>query len=107
MERHERTLLVGHHRCFGSHDYCVEMFSRLKVTKQILIVKKLLLISSLFFEVLRAQNFTPEIISASGDYVVNSGYSLSYTVGEMTMVKTASSSSFILTQGFHQSEKKA
>lgn len=51
-----------------------------------------------------SQSLSPTVIAASGAYVVNSSanVSLSYTVGEMTMVQTFSANGNILTQGFQQ-----
>lgn len=69
-------------------------------------MKKLLLISSFLFGVLRAQNFTPDVISSGGNSIIKSGYSLSYTIGEMTLVKTVVSPSGMLTQGFEQPDWK-
>lgn len=69
-------------------------------------MKKLLLIPSFFFGLLNAQSFTPEVISAGGNYITNEGYSLSQTIAEMTMVSTLSASSSILTQGFEQPDFK-
>jgi hypothetical protein len=54
---------------------------------------------------LHAQTLSPTVISSSGGYFAPSGGpSLSFTVAEMTMVQTFSSSSNILTQGFQQPE---
>ena len=54
--------------------------------------------------VANSQSLSPTVIAASGAYVVNqsANVSLSYTVGEMTMVQTFSSNGNILTQGFQQ-----
>jgi hypothetical protein len=51
-----------------------------------------------------SQSLSPTVIASSGAYVVNQGanVSLSYTVGEMTMVQTFSANGNILTQGFQQ-----
>jgi hypothetical protein len=51
-----------------------------------------------------AQSLAPTVIASTGAYSVNGNYSLSYTVGEMTMVQTFTSSNGanILTQGFQQ-----
>ena len=52
---------------------------------------------------LQAQSFSPKVIATSGGYTTNSSFgSLSYTVGEMAMVKTFSANGNILTQGFQQ-----
>ncbi|MCX6290756.1 MAG: T9SS type A sorting domain-containing protein [Bacteroidetes bacterium] len=52
----------------------------------------------------RSQTLSPSVLASSGGYYTASGYSLSSTVAEMTMVTTVSSGSFILTQGFQQPE---
>lgn len=50
-----------------------------------------------------AQSLSPQVISSTGGFSNNGGNgSLSYTVGEMTMVQTFSSGNVILTQGFQQ-----
>ena len=49
-----------------------------------------------------AQMLTPTVISSTGAYSSNANGSLSYTVGEMTMVETFSANGNILTQGFQQ-----
>jgi hypothetical protein len=49
-----------------------------------------------------AQMLTPTVISSTGGFSSNANGSISYTVGEMTMVQTFSSGSNILTQGFQQ-----
>lgn len=51
---------------------------------------------------LRAQMLTPTTISSTGGFSSNANGSLSYTVGEMTMVQTFSAGGNILTQGFQQ-----
>ena len=53
---------------------------------------------------LSAQSLSPQVIASTGGYTYNStnGTSLSYTVGEMTMVQTFSANGNILTQGFQQ-----
>ena len=52
---------------------------------------------------LQAQSFSPKVIATSGGYTTNSSFgSLSYTVGEMAMVKTFSANGNMLTQGFQQ-----
>lgn len=51
-------------------------------------------------------SLTPEIIASSGGYSEVGGYSLSYTVAEMTMVTTLSSGDITLTQGFQQPDIK-
>jgi hypothetical protein len=52
-----------------------------------------------------AQSLSPEVIASAGGYASAGGISLSYTVGEMAMVETFTSSNTILTQGFHQPEQ--
>lgn len=53
---------------------------------------------------IKAQMLTPTVIASTGAYSSNGNYSLSYTVGEMTMVQTFTSQNGqnILTQGFQQ-----
>ena len=53
---------------------------------------------------MKAQMLTPTVIASTGGYASSSagGFSLSYTVGEMTMVQTFTSGGNILTQGFQQ-----
>ena len=55
---------------------------------------------------LNAQMLTPTVISATGGFSQNANFSLSYTVGEMTMVQTFSANGNILTQGFQQPTDK-
>jgi hypothetical protein len=49
-----------------------------------------------------AQILTPTVIASTGGFSQNANGSLSYTVGEMTMVQTFSANGHILTQGFQQ-----
>lgn len=49
-----------------------------------------------------AQSLTPTVISSTGGFSSNANGSLSYTVGEMTMVQTFTAGGNILTQGFQQ-----
>jgi hypothetical protein len=49
-----------------------------------------------------AQSLTPQVISSTGGFSSNANGSLSYTVGEMSMVNTLSNGNSILTQGFQQ-----
>lgn len=49
---------------------------------------------------------SPRVISSSGGFSTHPGFSLSRTTGELAAVKTVSSSSVILTQGFQQPDKK-
>jgi len=51
---------------------------------------------------MNAQMLTPQVIASTGGYSSNGTNSLSYTVGEMTMVQTFSANNNILTQGFQQ-----
>ncbi len=55
-----------------------------------------------------AQSLTPTVIASTGAFSQNGNYSLSYTVGEMTMVQTFTSQNqqTILTQGFQQPNDK-
>ncbi len=66
----------------------------------------LLLVTALVVSGVKAQMLTPTVIASTGAYSANGNYSLSYTVGEMTMVQTFSSDSNILTQGFQQPNDK-
>lgn len=52
----------------------------------------------------KAQMLTPTVIASTGGFASNANGSLSYTVGEMTMVQTFSSANNFLTQGFQQPE---
>lgn len=49
-----------------------------------------------------AQSLSPTVIASTGGFSQNANGSLSYTVGEMTMVQTFSANGNILTQGFQQ-----
>ncbi len=51
---------------------------------------------------MNAQSLTPQVIASTGGFSSNANGSLSYTVGEMTMVQTFSANGNILTQGFQQ-----
>jgi Secretion system C-terminal sorting domain len=66
----------------------------------------LLLIAALFGFGAKAQMLTPTVIASTGAYAANGNYSLSYTVGEMTMVQTFTGGNNILTQGFQQPNDK-
>jgi hypothetical protein len=50
----------------------------------------------------KAQSLSPQVIASSGAFSVAGGYSLSYTVGEMSAIQTYSAGGAILTQGFQQ-----
>jgi hypothetical protein len=63
-----------------------------------------LLISALFPLLVNAQTLTPFIVASSGGFSANASGSLSFTVGEMTMVQTFQSANNFLTQGFQQPE---
>jgi hypothetical protein len=54
------------------------------------------------FTNMQAQSLSPQVIASTGGYSSNANGSLSYTVGEMTMVQTFSANGNILTQGFQQ-----
>ena len=56
----------------------------------------------LFSTAINAQSLSPSVIASTGGFSSNTNNSLSYTVGEMTMVQTFSTSGNILTQGFQQ-----
>jgi len=53
---------------------------------------------------LHSQTLSPTVISSSGGYFTSASASLSFTVAEMTMVQTFTSTGNILTQGFQQPE---
>jgi len=53
-----------------------------------------------------AQSLSPTVISSTGGFSSNANGSLSYTVGEMTMVQTFSAGGNILTQGFQQPNER-
>jgi len=55
---------------------------------------------------MNAQSLTPTVIASTGGFSSNANGSLSYTVGEMTMVQTFSANNNILTQGFQQPNDK-
>jgi hypothetical protein len=61
-----------------------------------------LVASLLCFMSINAQSLSPSVIASTGGFSSNAGNSISYTVGEMTMVQTFSASGTILTQGFQQ-----
>jgi len=52
----------------------------------------------------RAQTLSPCVVSSAGGYYTSASASLSFTVAEMTMVQTFTSTGNILTQGFQQPE---
>jgi hypothetical protein len=56
--------------------------------------------------VTRSQTLSPTVVASAGGFVQNSASSLSYTIGEMTMVQTFSNNGNILTQGFQQPDEK-
>ena len=56
---------------------------------------------------LQAQTSRPDVIASSGGFASGPGFTNSYTVGEMTMVSTFTTGSFILTQGFQQPQAGA
>jgi hypothetical protein len=62
----------------------------------------LFIVACLGFFIADAQMLTPTVISSTGGFSQNANGSLSYTVGEMTMVQTFSANGNILTQGFQQ-----
>lgn len=49
-----------------------------------------------------AQTSSPEVIASAGDYFSSAGLSNSYTVGELALVETYTTGTFMLTQGFQQ-----
>ena len=66
----------------------------------------LLLGTSIWSYVMFAQSITPQVIASTGAFAANANGSLSYTVGEMTMVETFSAGGSFLTQGFQQPNEK-
>ena len=48
-----------------------------------------------------AQSITPQVVTSSGGYALNGGYSVSWTLGE-PVIATAQNGSNTLTQGFQQ-----
>jgi hypothetical protein len=62
---------------------------------------QILLLSLFCFHFASAQSLTPQVIASAGNFATNSGYSLSYTMGE-PVVPTFTASGSILTQGFQQ-----
>lgn len=53
---------------------------------------------------LRAQSVSMAVISPTGGYFLNANISVAHTTAEMSMVQTFTTSSIVLTQGFHQPE---
>jgi Secretion system C-terminal sorting domain len=49
-----------------------------------------------------AQTSMPEVVASSGAFFIGSGFTNSYTVGELALVETYSTGTFMLTQGFQQ-----
>ncbi len=73
------------------------------MSKSIRMNKFYITLASLFFAfAANAQSLAPTVISSTGGFSQNANGSLSYTVGEMTMVQTFSANGNILTQGFQQ-----
>jgi hypothetical protein len=50
----------------------------------------------------QAQTNSPNVVASGGDYFVAGTFTNSYTIGEMAMVETFTTSGFLLTQGFQQ-----
>jgi Secretion system C-terminal sorting domain len=67
-------------------------------------MKKLYILFVIYFSAfaLNAQTVAPHVLAATGGYSTLPGGSISYTVGEMTMVQTFTGGNNILTQGFQQ-----
>src|SRR5437899_12474793 len=67
-------------------------------------MKKIYFLTLIAFGALasNAQSLSPTVIASTGGFSSNANGSLSYTVGEMTMVQTFSANGNILTQGFQQ-----
>ena len=55
----------------------------------------------------KSQTLSPTVISSSGGFYSNGSGMLSFTVAEMTMVQTFTTTNNILTQGFQQPENLA
>ncbi len=68
--------------------------------KQITLLTALLLLA--LIQTTEAQSLTPSVVASSGGFSNSANGSLSYTTGEMTMVKTFTNGSNTLTQGFQQ-----
>jgi len=64
-------------------------------------MKKLLLL--IWILLLASTTFAQEVVSSAGKTEQNSGYEVSWTIGE-PVINTLSTGSAILTQGFHQSK---
>ena len=64
----------------------------------------LIMVVGLYSYSIQSQSLTPTVISSSGGYYTSTNARLSFTVAEMTMVKTFTSTGNILTQGFQQPE---
>ncbi len=47
---------------------------------------------------------SPEVTASGGDFFTSTSFSNSFTIGEMAAIETFSANSFILTQGFQQTE---
>lgn len=58
-----------------------------------------------YSNLLKAQSISPSVIATTGNYSVSGGYSLSSTTGEL-VVPTFTNSTYVLTQGFQQPNKK-
>jgi hypothetical protein len=61
-----------------------------------------IILSVSFAVYVHGQQLAPWVIASTGGFSSNGTNSVSYTVGEMTMVQTFSAGSAILTQGFQQ-----
>jgi hypothetical protein len=57
-----------------------------------------------FSSILQSQTLSPTVISSAGGFYTSANVMLSFTVAEMTIVKTFTSTGNILTQGFQQPE---
>lgn len=71
-------------------------------------MKKLILVLGILFAAATTygQTLSPVVVASAGDFFLNSpaNASLSFTVGEMSMVETFQNQGHFLTQGFHQPE---
>lgn len=54
--------------------------------------------------IVRSQSLSPTVISSAGGFYTSGSAMLSFTVAEMTMVETFTSTNNMLTQGFQQPE---
>ncbi|MCW3124504.1 MAG: hypothetical protein JWO03_162 [Bacteroidetes bacterium] len=69
-------------------------------------MKKIMIVLMVSISALHSigQTTSPQVVASAGWYSTAGGYSLSQTVGEMSMVATFSQGGTILTEGFQQPE---